>query len=149
MPESILSFANSSSFRNSLLAKNLEPYDVPGVYTPPSGPIAYEVEQSFSNVIDSPDNLITDGVFSNQLYPLNEYGPDGGYNLNITFNGPALPVASNSGEYDPTDTVLDLVNEFFIRNSSLTLHRTSTIALPIPKIFIYAFFVIIGFFLLG
>ena len=64
MPESILSFANSSSFRNSLLAKNLEPYDVPGVYTPPSGPIAYEVEQSFSNVIDSPDNLITDGVFS-------------------------------------------------------------------------------------
>ena len=114
MPESILSFANSSSFRNSLLAKNLEPYDVPGVYTPPSGPIAYEVEQSFSNVIDSPDNLITDGVFSNQLYPLNEYGPDGGYNLNITFNGPALPVASNSGEYDPTDTVLDLVNEFFI-----------------------------------
>jgi hypothetical protein len=114
MPESTLSFANSSSFRNALLAKNLEPYDVPGVYTPPSGPIAYETEQSNLNVIDSPDNLITDGVYSNQLYPLNEFGPNGGYNLNITYNGPPLPVNSNQGEYNPTDTVLDLVNEFYI-----------------------------------
>jgi hypothetical protein len=109
-----LSFANSSSFRNALLAKNLEPYDVPGVYTPPSGPIAYETQQSNLNVIDSPDNLITDGIYSNQLYPLNEYGPNGGYNLNITYNGPPLPVNSNQGEYDPTDTVLDLINEFYI-----------------------------------
>lgn len=109
-----LSFANSSSFRNALLSKNLEPYDVPGVYTPPSGPIAYETEQSNLNVIDSPDNLITDGIFSNQLYPLNEYGPNGGYNLDITYNGPPLPVNSNQGEYDINDTVLDLVNEFYI-----------------------------------
>ena len=109
-----LSFANSSSFRNALLAKNLEPYDVPGVYTPPSGPIAYETEQSNLNVVDSPDNLITDGVYSNQLYPLNEYGPNGGFNLNITYNGPPLPVNSNQGEYSPNDTVLDLVNEFYI-----------------------------------
>ncbi len=114
MPESTLSFANSSSFRNALLSKNLEPYDVPGVYTPPSGPIAYETEQSNLNVIDSPDNLITDGGFSNQLYPLNEYGPNGGYNLNITYNGPPLPVNSNQGEYDLNDTVLDLINEFYI-----------------------------------
>jgi len=92
----------------------LEPYDVPGVYTPPSGPIAYETEQSNLNVIDSPDNLITDGVYSNQLYPLNEFGPNGGFNLNITYNGPPLPVNSNQGEYNPTDTVLDLVNEFYI-----------------------------------
>jgi hypothetical protein len=114
MPESTLSFVNSSSFRNALLSKNLEPYDVPGVYTPPSGPTTYETIQSNLNVIDSPDNLITDGGFSNQLYPLNEYGPNGGFNLNITYNGPALPTNSNQGEYDPTDTVLDLINEFYI-----------------------------------
>ena len=71
MPDSILSFVNSSTFRNSLLAKNLEPYDVPGVYTPPSGPQTYETVLSNSNVIDSPDVLITDGVFANTLYPLN------------------------------------------------------------------------------
>jgi len=114
-----LSFANSSSFRNTLLARNLEPYDVPGVYTPPSGPITYEIEQSDLNVIDSPDNLITDGIFSKQLYPLNEYGPNGGYNLNITYNGPPLPVNPNQGEYDPTDTVLDLINEFYIDSAYL------------------------------
>jgi hypothetical protein len=114
MPDSTLSFVNSSTFRNSLLAKNLEPYDVPGVYTPPSGPQAYETSLSNSNVIDSPDNLITDGIFANNLYPLNEYGPNGGYNTAINYNGPPLPVNSNQGEYSPNDTVLDLVNEFFI-----------------------------------
>jgi len=114
MSDSTLSFVNSSTFRNSLLAKNLEPYDVPGVYTPPGGPQAYETTLSSLTVVDSPDNLITDGVFANNLYPLNEFGPNGGYNTNITFNGPPIPVNSNQGEYDPTDTVLDLVNEFYI-----------------------------------
>jgi hypothetical protein len=114
MSESTLSFANSSSFRNVLLSRNLEPYEVTGVYTPPSGPVAYETIQSSFSVIDSPDNLMTDGGFSSQLYPLNEYGPEGGFNLDITYNGPPLPVNSNQGEYDPTDTVLDLVNEFYI-----------------------------------
>jgi len=114
MSESTLSFANSSSFRNVLLSRNLEPYEVTGVYTPPSGPVAYETIQSSFSVIDSPDNLMTDGGFSNQLYPLNEYGPEGGFNLDITYNGPALPVNSNQGEYNPTETVLDLVNEFYI-----------------------------------
>ena len=114
MSDSTLSFVNSSTFRNSLLAKNLEPYNVPGVYTPPSGSQNYETVLSSLTVVDSPDNLITDGVFANNLYPLNEFGPNGGYNTNITFNGPPIPVNSNQGEYDPTDTVLDLVNEFYI-----------------------------------
>ena len=114
MSDSTLSFVNSSTFRNSLLAKNLEPYDVPGVYTPPSGPQSYETVLSSLTVVDSPDNLITDGVFANNLYPLNEFGPNGGFNTNITFNGPPLPVNSNQGEYGPNDTVLDLVNEFYI-----------------------------------
>jgi hypothetical protein len=109
-----LSFANSSSFRNALIARNLEPYEVIGVYTPPSGPVTYETILSNFSVINSPDNLITDGGFSSQLYPLNEYGPDGGYDLNITYNRPALPVNSNKGPYNLTDTVLDLINEFYI-----------------------------------
>jgi len=114
MSDSTLSFSSSSSFRDVLMARNLPPYDVPGVYTPPSGPLNYEVVQTVSNVIDSPDELIANDPFAQQLYPLNEYGPEGGYNLNITYNGPPLPVDSNKGEYDPTDTVLDLVNEFYI-----------------------------------
>ena len=114
MPNSTLSFASSSSFRDILLAKNLVPYSVSGVYTPPTGNINTEVSLNNFNVIDSPNDLIANDPFAQLLYPLNEYGPDGGYDLNINFNGPLLPVNSNQGEYGPNDTVLDLVNEFFI-----------------------------------
>ena len=114
MSDSTLSFASSSSFRDVLLARNLTPYSVTGVYTPPGSNINSEISLSNFNVINSPDELMTDGVFSNKLYPLNEYGPDGGFDLNINYNNPPLPVTSNQGEYGPNDTVLDLVNEFFI-----------------------------------
>jgi len=114
MSESSLSFVNSSSFRNNLINKNLPPYTVQGTFTPPSGPTNYETNLTVSEVIDSPDELISNGPFVQQLYPLNEYGPEGGYNLQITYNGPLLPVEPNKGEYDPNDTVLDLVNEFYI-----------------------------------
>ena len=114
MPNSTLSFASSSSFRDILLAKNLVPYSVIGVYTPATGNINTEVTLNNFNVIDSPNDLIANDPFAQLLYPLNEYGPNGGYNLNINFNGPLLPVNPNQGEYGPNDTVLDLVNEFFI-----------------------------------
>ena len=114
MAESSLSFASTSSFRNSLMAKNLAPYSVQGVYTPPANQVNYETVLSVSNVIDSPGELITNDPYAQLLYPLNEYGPNGGYNLDINFNGPPLPIDSNKGEYNPNDTVLDLVNEFFI-----------------------------------
>jgi hypothetical protein len=114
MSDSTLSFVSSSSFRDSLLTRNLTPYSVTGVYTPSTSNINSEITLSNFNVVDSPDELITDGLFSNQLYPLNEYGPNGGYDLNINYNNPPLPVTSNQGEYGPNDTVLDLVNEFFI-----------------------------------
>ena len=114
MTGSTLSFVSTSSFRNSLMAKNLAKYTVPGVYSPPSGSLNYEITQTVSNVIDSPDTLISQDPYAQQLYPLNEYGPNGGYNLNITYNNPPLPVNSNQGEYSPNDTALDLVNEFFI-----------------------------------
>lgn len=114
MSDSTLSFASSSSFRDLLLVRNLTPYSVPGVYTPSTSNINSEITLSNFNVVNSPDNLITDGVFSSQLYPLNEYGPNGGYNLVINYNNPPLPVNSNQGEYGPNDTVLDIVNEFFI-----------------------------------
>lgn len=114
MSDSTLSFASSSSFRDLLLVRNLTPYSVQGVYTPSTSNINSEITLSNFNVVNSPDNLITDGVFSSQLYPLNEYGPNGGYNLVINYNNPPLPVNSNQGEYGPNDTVLDIVNEFFI-----------------------------------
>ena len=114
MSDSTLSFVSSSSFRNSLLTRNLTPYSVVGVYTPPVSNINSEITLSNFNVIDSPDELISENPFADLLYPLNEYGPNGGFDNEITFNGPPLPVTSNQGEYSPNDTVLDIVNEFFI-----------------------------------
>ena len=104
MPNSTLSFASSSSFRDVLMAKNLASYAVTGVYTPPSGPLNYEVTLSQSPVVDSPNDLIANDPFANQLYPLNQFGPDGGYNIDITFNGPPLPVNSNQGPYNVIDS---------------------------------------------
>lgn len=115
MSESVLSFASSSTFRNSLIARNLAPYQVQGVYTPPAGNVTYEVSPlNNSNVIDSPDTYISTNQFAQQLYPLNEYGPDGGFIGKYSIPGAPYPVEPNKGPYDPTDTILDLVNEFYI-----------------------------------
>jgi len=114
MSESTLSFSSSSNFRNQLMVRNLKPYKVPGVFSPPSGEINYETNLTVSSVIDSPDTLISSNNFANNLYPLNEYGPDGGYDGKYSLPVAPYPVDSNSGPYSPNDTQLDIVNEFFI-----------------------------------
>jgi outer membrane protein OmpA-like peptidoglycan-associated protein/uncharacterized protein YktA (UPF0223 family) len=115
MPNNILSFASSSTFRDALIARNLAPYSVQGGYTPPSGNITYEASplNNFS-VVDSPNNLILTNQVANSYYPLNEYGPNGGYQIKYSIPGSPLPVTSNMGPYSPTQTALDLVNEFYI-----------------------------------
>jgi hypothetical protein len=114
MSDSPLSFSSSENFRKKLVVRNLAPYQVQGVYTPPANDVNYETVLSDAGVIDSPDNLISNDPFADNLYPLNQYGPEGGFEKNITYNNPPLPVASNDGPYQPTDTAMDLVNEFFI-----------------------------------
>ena len=115
MPESVLSFTSSSSFRDLLIARNLPPYQVEGSFNPPSGDVVYEISPlNDSNVIDSPDNLISTNQLANNLYPLNEWGPDGGFLGKYSVPGSPLPVGSNNGPYDPTDSALDLINEFYI-----------------------------------
>jgi len=101
MPNSTLSFASSSSFRDVLMAKNLSTYSVTGVYTPPAGPLNYEIILNQSPVVDSPNDLIANDPYADNLYPLNQYGPDGGYDKTIGFNGPLLPVIPNQGPYSP------------------------------------------------
>ena len=114
MSVSTLSFASSSNFRDILLARNLQPYSVPGSYSPSSNSVNYETNLSVTNVIDSPNALISTNQLADSMYSLNEYGPEGGYDGKYSVPGAPLPVDSNSGPYAPTDTVLDLVNEFYI-----------------------------------
>jgi hypothetical protein len=114
MSESSLSFGSSEIFRKSLITRNLPPYRVLGVFSPPSNDQNYEYKPSDFNVKDSDDKIINRNTVANNLYPLNAYGPEGGYGSGINFNGPPLPVLSNSGPYEPVETKLDLVNEFYI-----------------------------------
>ena len=123
MSESFLSFGNSSAFRKQLLVKNLTPYNVPGTYTSPGNPVDYEVVLSVNNVVDSPNNYVSTNLFAQDLYPLNEYGPEGGFSNPIGINSIAStnnPEGTNQGPYDPIDTVLDIVNEFYIESAYVT-----------------------------
>ena len=101
MSESTLSFVSSESFRKVLIGRNLQPYSVTGVYTPPAGNITYEYQQQDFSVIDSPDKLIAKNPFVNKLYPLNEFGPSGGFDFNINYNGSLVPVKPSGEPYYP------------------------------------------------
>jgi hypothetical protein len=119
MSESFLSFGNSELFRKQLLVRNLVPYSVPGAYTSPGNPINYETTLTVSNVVDSPNNYVSTNLFANDLYPLNEYGPEGGFSTPIGVN--VTPVLNpNQGPYQPNDTVLDVINEFYIESAYVT-----------------------------
>ena len=112
MSDSALSFVSTSSFRNSLIARNLAPYNIQGVYSPPVTNTNYETIIGDLNVVDSPNDLVGNSPFPDRLYPLNEFGPEGGYS-NVVINN-KYPIKPNRGEYDPNDTELDLINEFYI-----------------------------------
>jgi outer membrane protein OmpA-like peptidoglycan-associated protein len=123
MAESFLSFDNSESFRKKLLVRNLTPYNVPGSYTSPGNPVNYETNLTVTNVVDSPNNYVSTNIFASDLYPLNEYGPEGGFGTPIGINSIAStnnPEGTNQGPYQPIDTVLDVINEFFIESAYVT-----------------------------
>ena len=87
MPSS-LSFPSTQQFRTVLMARNLSPYTVPSVYTSPgTSTIVHETVLRDEGVFDSPDNLIADDPFADILYPLNAYGPAGGYDKTINVGG--------------------------------------------------------------
>ena len=71
MSESSLTFSSTQSFRDKLMARNLAPYNVAGVYSPPVSQLTFEYTQSDLSVINSPDELIAENPFANKLYPLN------------------------------------------------------------------------------
>ena len=120
MAESFLSFGNSETFRKQLLVRNLPPYNVPGAYTSPENPINFETNLTVSNVVDSPNDLVSSNFFAKELYPLNEFGPEGGFIDPISVN--LTPVLEpNQGPYYPVSgTKLDLVNEFYIESAYVT-----------------------------
>jgi hypothetical protein len=103
-----LDFISSDGFRKKLITRNLVPY----VKSPsrPSTQTNFEYLQSDLAVIDSPDELIDESSFANKLYPLNQFGAEGGYKQtpdpsNLYNN------KSNEGEYGPFQQDAKLLSE--------------------------------------
>jgi outer membrane protein OmpA-like peptidoglycan-associated protein len=109
--DSPLSFLNTSTFRDSLVVRNLQPYTIAGAFTPPVAEQNYEYNQNNFSVVDSPNGLIDDPPSNlippqfHGLYVLNEYGPQGGYGVTITQSQPLVQNA-NGGEYTVMDASL-------------------------------------------
>jgi hypothetical protein len=108
MSNSPLDLINSDAFRKKLITRNLVPY----AKSPnrPSVQVPYEHIQSDLSVIDSPDQLIDVPSFANQLYPLNRYGNEGGYEQVPDPNGLTNTI-SNQGEYGPGQQDAHIVDE--------------------------------------
>ena len=96
MSNSPLDYINSDGFRKKLITRNLVPY----AKSPnrPSVQVPYEHIQSDLSVIDSPDQLIDVPSLANQLYPLNRYGNEGGYEQ-VPDPGGLMNTKSNEGQY--------------------------------------------------
>jgi hypothetical protein len=112
MPESSLSFNNSSDFRNSLVSRTLPPYNVSGAFSAPLGPQNFEETLSDYSNVNLP-NIGSTNV-ADEFYTLNKYGPNGGFVNTIGLQQDPIIPATNAGEYNPSETNLDIVNEFFI-----------------------------------
>jgi len=100
MANSPLDFPNTDGFRTRLVTRNLAPYPKSPRRVQP--PINYAIVQSDYSVIDSPDSLIDQPTFANQLYPLNQYGSQGGY-VQVRDPNTLQNTNSNEGEYGVQD----------------------------------------------
>ena len=92
-----LDFGNSEFFRADLVGRNLKPYKKSPFKV--SYPINYETVIDFKSVIDSPDKLIDEPIFANQLYVRNQFGANGGYKLVLDVNR-LNNTKTNNGEYN-------------------------------------------------
>jgi hypothetical protein len=136
MSENKLSLIGSEQFRNSILVKNLKPYNVSGNFTPAQEPINYETELTVDGTVRDSENISTNITFpaKNKTIP-NKYGADDGNFIDgaeliqdVTLANPVNVVTDNESitpafpprvEYNYSDSKLDLVSEFFIDNSEV------------------------------
>jgi hypothetical protein len=89
-----LDIANTKSFRDLLISKNLKPYNGlnNGVY------YAYGTVINYKGNVDAPDLKTQESVANKSLFNLNQYGSDGGYKP-VSDPGILRNVKSNVGEY--------------------------------------------------
>jgi len=157
MPEVPLSYLSTQSLRDSLLSKNLPPYNVEGSFTSNVNNPTFEVVQTVSGVIDTPSvttNMFSPMSQSRILGSLNQYGPirilDGAEfittlqttNSTETFDAQGNPVGAigNFNEYTINDEKLPIITSDFYRlavgvnkfssTASGLLYFVTTVILP-------------------
>jgi hypothetical protein len=102
---------NSESFRKKIVVKNLVPYAKSPSRTTP--PINYESYISDLSVKDSPDELIDNPTYANELYAKNQYGAEGGYKQ-VPDPSALLNSKSNEGEYGPFQQDAKIIDQGYI-----------------------------------
>jgi len=120
MSESALDYSNSEFFRNRLVTRNLQPYNVEGAFQSSNSDPYYETNISDNSVIDSPN--VNNEIFTEAQQNIipNQYGPTGGFQDASGFisktTGQVNENSSNQLEYWPlqNDTNMDLINEPWI-----------------------------------
>jgi hypothetical protein len=103
-----LDYISTEGFRKKLITRNLVPYGKSPFKAP--NPTTYEVVQSDLSVVDSPDGLIDNPTFANSLFPINEFGPIGGYQQVIDPTGLNNTI-SNRGPYGPGQEDARIIDE--------------------------------------
>lgn len=101
MAESPLSYFSTYILRQDLLARNLRPYKVPGVYTGKDDRAAGDLYLRNLSVVNTPDPLENEPYLTN-AYKVNEFGPLGGFDKDISFITDTAPTPVNVGPYGPT-----------------------------------------------
>jgi outer membrane protein OmpA-like peptidoglycan-associated protein len=108
-----LTFAATKLLRDKLLLRNLVPYNIPGAFTPSSSPALGPLVQNDFSVVDSPNSLIGANPFANNLYKNNEFGPEGGYELDIDgLINQLQPVLPNRGPYGAYPPFTNAIQEY-------------------------------------
>ena len=103
-----LDFPSSEVFRKKLVVRNLVPYKKSPKL--PNPPYNYEVIQRDLSPVDTDDTLIDTPILANLLYPLNQYGAEGGYKQ-VPYVGALQNTRSNEGEYGFQDA--NIIDEGF------------------------------------
>jgi hypothetical protein len=157
MPEVPLSYISTQSLRDSLLAKNLPPYNVEGSFTSNVNNPTFEIIQNVSGVVDTPSvttNMFSPMSQSRVLGSLNQYGPtrilDGAEfittlqttNSTESFdaNGNPIGAIGNFNEYTINDEKLPIITSDFYKlavgvnkfgtTANGLLYFVSTVILP-------------------
>jgi len=110
MSDSPLSFNSTNERRESLLARNLAPYSISGVWSNAETNYNSEANIGDSNVIDSPNEYISRAPSLIQNTKFNYYKPTS-VSYDFLYNTLPLIRNSNGGIYSPNETNMDKLYE--------------------------------------